>query len=118
MLRGYADNGGMRTRPAPAPRKRKTRSPEPPPGGRARLYIGPWIVFMGKTQAEVSRESGVNEGYLSQLISEKYAKDPRLSMLDALADAIGIETRALFAPPPPREHFDQFKAIRERPKAS
>lgn len=118
MLRGLAENAAMKVRPAPPPKKRKPRSTEPGSGTGSQLHIGQWIAFMGLTQAEVARESGVNEGYLSQLISGKYDKDPRVSMLDALSDAIGVETRALFGPPPPREQFEQFRAIRERPKGS
>ena len=118
MPERLADNAAMRQRPAPPPRKRKTAPLPADDSGKARLYIGEWIAFMGKTQAEVSRDSDVNEGYLSQLISGKYDKDPRLSMLEAISDAIGVRVQALFSPPPPREHYEAFQAIRQPPKGS
>jgi transcriptional regulator with XRE-family HTH domain len=76
------------------------------------LYIGSWIAFMGKKAVQVARDAGISEGYLSALISGKHDKDPTLSMLKAVAKAIGVPVQALFVPPPDKAAVAAEYALR------
>ncbi len=54
---------------------------------------------MGFSPARVSRETGINEGYISQLISGEKS-NPSYGILREIADHIGVPV-AIFEKPPP-----------------
>lgn len=93
MREGELDHGRM-TR----------RAPSEKPAGRPikPLYIGQWISALGLVQREIAREAGMNEGYLSLLISGKKV-NPSHAMVAAIADAMGIRWDCLYEPPPSKE---------------
>lgn len=74
-----------------------------------KLYIGAWMDFLGVQQSEVVEKTELNPGYISQLYhwqkmnkqtGKMEAPNPTIAVVEAIAKAIGIETRALYAPPP------------------
>lgn len=63
------------------------------------LYVGEWLERFGMTPAGLSRSTGMNEGYISSLISGKHDPNPTLKALRKLGRGIGIPVWALFLPP-------------------
>ena len=83
------DHGEM-----PLQRPRKT-----PP----KLYIREWLVALGVRARDVSRGAGVNEGYLSQLISGQKLKASAYT-LEKIGNFLGMaDWTDLYKPPPSRE---------------
>lgn len=80
----------------------KKKPPAKPP-----LYLGPWIRACKTTPAEVSRGTGINEGYLSQMISGK-KDNPSGAKLSLIADFLEIPLGNLYKPPPPAAVLDQI----------
>lgn len=77
-----------------APQRR--REPQP------KLFIGEWIHALGMRPRDVARGAGVNEGYLSQLISgQKIKATP--GYVRKMANFLGIDWRDMYDPPPSRE---------------
>jgi transcriptional regulator with XRE-family HTH domain len=74
------------------------------------LYIGQWIRALGMTPAEVARGTGMNEGYLSQLISGD-KKNPSGATLSLLAGHLGIPIDYLYRPTPDREFIEKAGQI-------
>jgi transcriptional regulator with XRE-family HTH domain len=77
-----------------------------PPAPRKPLYIGQWIRALGFKQRDVVKATGINEGYLSELI--KGDKDnPSATVLMQIAEFLEIPLGYLYRPPPDREFIEQ-----------
>jgi hypothetical protein len=87
---------------AAKPRGKPRKRPAPKP-----VYVGPWIRAHNTTPAEVSRATGINEGYLSTLCSGKKG-NPSNGLLALIADHLKMPLGDLFKPPPPRSLLDQI----------
>lgn len=90
-----------------------------------KLYIGEWIDFRGKKDAEIVRASGINAGYLSELRAwDKDGKtpNPSLGILQRIAKALNISPAAFHEQPPyteppvkvSRQEMAAFGDIKER----
>ena len=78
---------------------------------RARtLYIGEWIRVLGRKQVEIMRLTGINEGYLSQLVNRERI-NPSADILATIAEALGIDVQALYRPPPSRAAIDEIGSL-------
>jgi transcriptional regulator with XRE-family HTH domain len=74
---------------------------EPPP-----LFIGQWIRAMDCTPAEVAHGTGINEGYLSEIISGK-KKNPSDAIRQLIADFIKVPLASFYQLPPSSTLIDQ-----------
>src|SRR5581483_2986462 len=92
MVADHAVMAGKPRRPAAPSRARPVR----------KLYIGEWIRALGIKQVEVVRATGINEGYLSSLISGA-RKNPSFEVLNQIAEFLGIPVGYFNRPPPDRE---------------
>jgi transcriptional regulator with XRE-family HTH domain len=87
----------------------KTRAaPEDQPDDDDTLYLGVWLTALGVRPAKVARDTGINEGYISQLISGQ-KRNPTRSILLRIGKAIGIEWYLLYEPPPPKATLEQLR---------
>lgn len=100
-----ADHRFMVGRPRNAPRR-----PQRGHTARGGLFIGEWIRALGYRPVDVVRATGVNEGYLSELISGK-KRNPSVSLLADIADFLGIPMGLLRRPPPDQEFIREAAAI-------
>lgn len=73
-----------------------------------RLYLGEWLAALKVKPASVSKETGINEGYLSELIRRK-KENPTRSILRRIGKFVGVEWHLFYEPPPPRSVLDQIK---------
>ncbi|XUM21019.1 helix-turn-helix domain-containing protein [Bradyrhizobium oligotrophicum S58] len=78
-----------------------------------KLYIGEWIRALGMRQVDVVRATGINEGYLSSLISGG-KKNPSFEMLNQIADFLGIPISYFNRPPPDREFLAEASGLDPR----
>jgi hypothetical protein len=85
-------------------RSKRPRKPADP------LFIGQWIRAMGHKPAEVTRAIGLNEGYLSELISGA-KRNPGGTVLMDIADFLRIPVDYLRRPPPSREFLEQASIL-------
>lgn len=97
-----SNHGGMVIR-LKNPRRRARRVPPP-------LYIGPWIRSLGSTPSQVAREIGMNEGYLSELISGKKS-NPSLSIQCEIAKFLKIPHTYFLRPPPAAEILKETSGL-------
>lgn len=68
-----------------------------------RLQLGPWIRRLGLTQRQVAKDAHIGEAYVTQLINDP-TKEPSVTVLLALADALGFDNpKDLYLEPPPIE---------------
>ncbi len=75
------------------------RHREPPP----KLYIREWLLALGVRARDAHRGAGINEGYLSQLISGQKVKASAYT-LKKIGDYLGMaDWTDLYKPPPSRE---------------
>ena len=74
------------------------------------LYIGQWIRALGKRPVDVVRATGINEGYMSELISGG-KKNPSGLVLVQIAEYLGIPLSYFYRPPPAQEVLDQVSEI-------
>lgn len=81
-------------------------------GGRVRELRGARQV----TQEELAERVGVFRTYLSRI--ETGLANPTLTMIHALADALGVPVPALFEPPPSPSSSAPLKKTRSTQKAS
>jgi transcriptional regulator with XRE-family HTH domain len=85
------------------------------------IYLGQWLIALGRTQAEVHRATGINEGYLSEIVSGKKG-NPGLEKLQLIADFLNIPVGSLFKKPPSPEvlqnlspaHIEALGTLMER----
>lgn len=73
-----------------------------------RLYIGEWCAALRVKPSKIVRESGINFGYLSQLISGQKT-NPTRSVLRRIGKELGVEWYLLYEPPPPKAVIDQLR---------
>lgn len=71
------------------------KAPKMPP----RLYIGEWMDALGIRQVDIVRQTGINGGYLNELISGA-KRNPGFLMLSGVAEALGVPVDALRKKPP------------------
>lgn len=71
------------------------------------LYVGPWIRACKTTPREVVRKIGINEGYLSGIISGK-KKNPSSAMLEQIAACLDIPMGNFYKMPPSEAVLDQI----------
>ena len=88
------DHRGMAGRPRKARKRTITADTS--------FYIGEWIRALGHRPVDIVRHTGINEGYLSELISGK-KRNPSAATLIDIADFLGIPMSYLRQPPPDRE---------------
>lgn len=77
------------------------------------LYIGQWINFLNRKPADVARKTGINEGYLSQLISGK-KRNPAYPKIRLIADELGIGIDTLRKPPPDGPTIETLRGLDPR----
>lgn len=65
---------------------------------------------MGRRPVDVVRATGINEGYLSELIAGNKT-NPSAEVLLEIADFLGIPMQYFYRPPPTREQLDQTAGI-------
>lgn len=58
------------------------------------------MIALGRKAGEVAAKAGINEGYMSELVSGK-KRNPSTDKLIAISDELGISISALFRRPPP-----------------
>lgn len=66
-----------------------------------KLYIGEWMAFLGKSQAEVANDVGIGASYMSQLVSAKKTR-PSFEVLARIARVLELSIDDLQNPPPAR----------------
>lgn len=86
---------------------------KPPTRQFRKLYIGEWIRALGYKQVEVVRKTGINEGYLSSLISGA-KKNPSYDMLNQIADFLGVPVSYFNRPPPDRQFIEEAAELDPR----
>lgn len=92
----------------------KPRRPARPQGRQPRkLYIGEWIRALNARQIDVVRATGINEGYLSSLISGT-RKNPSFEVLNRIADYLEIPVSYFNRPPPDREFIAEASGLDPR----
>lgn len=75
------------------------------------LHIGPWLTKLERKPSDVARQIGLNEGYLSQLISGE-KKNPSSDVLLRLSEELGISINALYSRPPEMDVTSRVKVLR------
>jgi transcriptional regulator with XRE-family HTH domain len=89
--------------------KLPTRRPAPKRPSR-KLFVGEWVRALGFRQVEVVRATGINEGYLSELISGN-KRNPSFDFLSQIADFLGIPVSYFSRPPPDREFIAEASEL-------
>lgn len=84
-----AMTGKLKSRPAAARQFRK-------------LFVGEWVRALGIKQVEIVRATGINEGYLSELMNGR-KKNPSFAILTQIAEFLGIPVSYFNRAPPDRE---------------
>ena len=92
MALPYSDHRHM---PRGYPRRRPQKAVQ-------RLFIGQWVRALGKRPVDVVRATGINEGYLSELIGGTKT-NPSTALLRQIGDSLGIKWHYLYEPPPSKE---------------
>lgn len=91
-----------------------SKTPRKPAGPIRRqfrlLYVGQWIRALDRRPTDVARGSGVNEGYLSELINGRKA-NPGGHVLLAIAAELGIPMDYLYRPPPDQKLLEKLDEI-------
>ncbi len=78
-----------------------------------KLYIGEWIRALGLKQIDVVRGTGINEGYLSSLISGS-KKNPSFELLNQIAEFLRIPVSYFNRLPPDREFIAEAAELDPR----
>lgn len=94
-------------RAMPKPSQKRTQRPK---RDFRPLYIGQWIRALHKRPADVVRETKINEGYLSELISGQ-KKNPSGDKLLQIAEYLDIPMNYFYQPPPDKEFLEQVSEI-------
>ena len=74
------------------------------------LYVGQWIRALHKRPIDVVKATGINEGYLSELINGR-KKNPSGHVLAAIAEYLEIPMSYFYKPPPAQEFLDQVSEL-------
>lgn len=64
-----------------------------------RLYIGEWIVRLGRQQREIALAVGIGESYMS-LLAAGTKKNPSGQLLFDISEILGVAVNDLYRPPP------------------
>ena len=67
-----------------------------------RIFLGEWLIALDMKAAELARNTGINEGYISQIVNNQ-KDNPSSKMVHALALGLGIPAKLLYEPPPTKE---------------
>ena len=94
-------------RPMP---KRPGKPPNPFKRQFRLLYVGQWIRALHKRPIDVVRATGINEGYLSELINGR-KKNPSGHTLAQIADYLEIPMSYFYRPPPASETLNQLSDL-------
>lgn len=71
------------------------------------LYVGQWIRALGKRPRDVVNATGINEGYLSELVNGR-KKNPSAHTLIQIAGYLEIPVDYFYRPPPSQELLEQL----------
>ena len=78
------------------------------------LYVGEWVsrhlASSGKQQKDFAEAVGIEDGYLSELMSGK-KKNPSAHVLRAISEEIGITVNDLYRKPPNQAQLDRLKNL-------
>lgn len=77
------------------------------------IFLGEWIRTLETTPAEVARNTGLSEAYLSQLIDGS-KNNPTLQKLSMIVRFLDIPISAIFEPPPDGNLVDRFSKLPPR----
>lgn len=75
-----------------------------------KLYIGEWIRALGYKQVDVVRGTGINEGYLSNMISGR-KKNPSFDVLNQIAEFLNIPVSYFNRQPPDKEFIAEAAGL-------
>jgi transcriptional regulator with XRE-family HTH domain len=78
-----------------------------------KLFVGEWIRALGFRQVDVVRATGINEGYLSELINGT-KKNPSFEVLNQIADFLVIPVSYFNRAPPDREFIAEAAGLDPR----
>lgn len=81
------------------------------PGADPILHIGSWIRRLGATPATIARKTGLNEGYLSELVNGKKT-NPSMVVGFIIADYLDIPVDYFRRPPPSTEVVQEAERLR------
>jgi hypothetical protein len=88
------------------PVKSNRARPKRPPPPKMPLYVGQWLSALGIRPREVVKATGINEGYLSEIISGKKT-GVGTAKVAQIAAVLGIPWQYLYRPPPDRKVIDE-----------
>jgi len=74
------------------------------------LHLGAWLRALEVKPSQVVKDTGINFGYLSELISGK-KKNPSFQKLTMIADYLGIEVGELRKAPPAADVLKQISSF-------
>lgn len=74
------------------------------------LFIGPWLTKLNRKPREVCQASGVDESYMSQLISGE-KQNPSADVLMRISEELGISVNALYRRPPEMDVTDRVQKL-------
>lgn len=78
------------------------------------LYVGEWVsrhlVTTGNQQKDFAAKVGIEDAYLSQLMSGK-KKNPSAHVLRAISEEVGITVNDLYRKPPTAAQLDRLKNL-------
>jgi transcriptional regulator with XRE-family HTH domain len=75
-----------------------------------KLHLGEWLARLNVKQADLARDVGVSEPYLSNLISGKKL-NPAVSLLLKVSDRLGISVNDLYKSPPSISALEDLKSF-------
>jgi transcriptional regulator with XRE-family HTH domain len=96
--------------PSSENRRMSVRGPAKPQRRPPTLFIGQWVRALGYRPIDVVRATGLNEGYLSELIAGRKT-NPSNAVLHTIATAIGIPWHYLLRPPPSPEFLEEAATL-------
>jgi transcriptional regulator with XRE-family HTH domain len=99
------ENGPLLLAAGQSRRMAKARKDLPP------LYLGPWFARLGRKPSEIARKVGIEESYLSLLISGD-KKNPSAAIVYAISEELGISMNDLYRHPPERDVTNAIVKLR------
>jgi transcriptional regulator with XRE-family HTH domain len=73
-------------------------------------HLGSWLARLGLKQADLAKETGFNEGYISQLVHQE-KRNPSFYVVAKIADALEITIDQLRHPPPTDEMAEALRSL-------
>lgn len=74
------------------------------------LYVREWMRALGFRAAKIARSTGINEGYLSEIVNRK-KRNPSRAVIKQIAAELGIDWKALYDPPPAEAQIQQLQKL-------